>query len=418
MYCFKLKKPDMLILSHTNSLPNQQSTQLPEINIQKTSLNKAGYAELLSIDLEYTYKINRTKDKIDNYNAGIWENAKKLTNPYEYVYIYNSGNSRYHDSQSIANVKPLSRSFFKMIEMFYEFCPEFASIEKYPSLITAHIAEGPGGFIEAVRHIRAQNTIPPNDDKTFGMTLTRNEKAKNVPGWKQSRDFLAKHPEVHILNGADGTGDIYNIDNINFMRDAMGPQLAHLITGDGGFDFSVDYNHQEQMSSKLIYAQILCALKCQAPGGTFICKIFDMNLFITTQMLYLLQCFYENVIIYKPHTSRIANSEKYVICRNFRGIDTQVIENLSTLLINWNVMNNNQNNPETINYFFKVIPEPFISYIKMINREIIDSQIKSINRVIEIIKNKFPDVYWKEQNFNNQIAKAREWCRKYKIPYN
>ena len=415
MYCYKLKKPDLLnlSLSTTNQKTNTHANTLPDIHIQKTPLNKAGYAELLSIDLEYTYKINRTKDKIDNYNAGVWENAKKLTNPYEYVYIYNS-----HDSQSIANVKPLSRSFFKMIEMFYEFCPEFASVENYPSLITAHIAEGPGGFIEAVRYIRAQNTIPPNDDKTFGMTLTRNEKAKNVPGWKQSRDFLARHPEVHILNGADGTGDIYNIDNINFMRDAMGPQLAHLITGDGGFDFSVDYNHQEQMSSKLIYAQILCALKCQAVAGTFVCKIFDMNLFITTQMLYLLQCFYETVIIYKPHTSRIANSEKYVICRNFKGIDEEVLEKLSKLLVDWNMINSNVAFPETINYFFKVVPEPFISYLRMINREIIDSQIKSINRVIDIIKNKYQDIYWKEQNFKSQIAKAREWCRKYKIPHN
>ena len=82
------------------------------------------------------------------------------------------------------------------------------------------------------------------------------------------------------------------------------------------------------------------------------------------------------------------------------------------------MINSNVAFPETINYFFKVVPEPFISYLRMINREIIDSQIKSINRVIDIIKNKYPDIYWKEQNFKSQIAKAREWCRKYKIPHN
>ena len=67
-----------------------------------------------------------------------------------------------------------------MIEMFYEFCPEFTNIEKYPSLITSHIAEGPGGFIEAVRYIRnnLQTIIP--DDKTFGMTLTKQENTKTL----------------------------------------------------------------------------------------------------------------------------------------------------------------------------------------------------------------------------------------------
>ena len=33
-------------------------------------------------------------------------------------------------------------------------------------------------------------------------------------------------------------------------------------------------------------------------------------------MLYL---FYDEVIIYKPLTSRVANSEKYIICKNFKG---------------------------------------------------------------------------------------------------
>ena len=56
--------------------------------------------------------------------------------------------------------------------------------------------------------------------------------------------------------------------------------------------------------------------------------------------------------------------------------------------------------------------------IKKINRDIIDLQIKSINKGIDIIKKKYPDIYWKEQNYNNQITKAREWCKKYKIPYN
>ncbi len=33
--------------------------------------------------------------------------------------------------------------------------------------------------------------------------------------------------------------------------------------------------------------------------------------------MYLLSCFYEEIIVCKPLTSRIANSEKYIVCKGF-----------------------------------------------------------------------------------------------------
>ena len=37
----------------------------------------------------------------------------------------------------------------------------------------------------------------------------------------------------------------------------------------------------------------------------------------TVDLLYILSSFYEKVYITKPQTSRYANSEKYIVCRNF-----------------------------------------------------------------------------------------------------
>ena len=37
----------------------------------------------------------------------------------------------------------------------------------------------------------------------------------------------------------------------------------------------------------------------------------------TVDLLYILASFYEKVSIVKPHTSRYANSEKYVVCKGF-----------------------------------------------------------------------------------------------------
>ena len=46
------------------------------------------------------------------------------------------------------------------------------------------------------------------------------------------------------------------------------------ITADGGFDFSVDFNKQEDMSLKLIITQIFYALIMQKKGGNFIIRKF------------------------------------------------------------------------------------------------------------------------------------------------
>ena len=56
----------------------------------------------------------------------------------------------------------------------------------------------------------------------------------------------------------------------------------------------------------------------QKHKGHFILKVFDIFLKGTVDMIFLLNCFYTKVHICKPHTSRYANSEKYVVCEGFK----------------------------------------------------------------------------------------------------
>jgi len=132
-------------------------------------------------------------------------------------------------------------------------------------------------------------------------------------------------------------------------------------------------------------------------------------------MLYLLYTLYETVNIYKPFTSRIANSEKYIICTNFKGIDETLLNKLFDILDKWN----NKYHKETINHIFEKIPFEFIEKIKEINTEIINLQITSINYAINIIKNNkhVLDKKWYDLTIKMQIQKAVEWCKKYNIPY-
>jgi 23S rRNA U2552 (ribose-2'-O)-methylase RlmE/FtsJ len=431
---------------------------IPKVNLVSVQLNKDGFADLLSSNLELLNDLKYAKNKINQINSFLWEDLKKYTNPYELIYAF-SNRKGWEANNSIADVKPLSRSFFKMIEMIYEFIPELGN-KTYNTkevstsanrLISLHIAEGPGGFIEATRYLR-HNII---SDYAFGITLLDNE-IKCVPAWKQSGFFLRNNPNVIISTGIDGTGNIYNPENIKYLSNQISNKLKQsqtinnnleddklikdnlcydidieneeikhnslmvygqckFITADGGFDYSIDYNYQEQASSKLLFSQILGALTNEAKDGTFICKMFDINLYISIEMIYILYICYKEIIIFKPHTSRVANSEKYLICRKFKGINQVFLDELFQILNNWNQMNEND---KTINQLFDDIPQEFIKQIKEINKKIVIEQIKIINNVIHIYHNKLNlDNHWKHQNLKKQYDNAVSWCNKYKIPY-
>ena len=77
-----------------------------------------------------------------------------------------------------------------------------------------------------------------------------------------------------------------------------------IITADGGFDFSSDFNNQEKLACNLIFAEICFAILTQKKGGNFIIKFFDIFTLASVDLLYILSCFYTNIAITKPCTSR------------------------------------------------------------------------------------------------------------------
>lgn len=246
-----------------------------------------------------------------------WDDFKKLTNPYEYVFL--SWNRR--TSRSVCTRQPLSRSYFKMIEIWNvpivkESLEQLVGNDGH--FLTAHAAEGPGGFIEA--SWRKATDAGWRVDATFAITL-RSE-AKNVPGWRKAARFLTDRPAIQISDGADGTGNILLLENQNSFIATVrskNPQGVHLYTADGGFDFSSDYNAQEDVIFPLLLAESLLGIQVLKKGGCFVLKLFDTTERPTLDLLWLLsRCFREWTIM-KPKTSRSGNAERYFIGTGFLG---------------------------------------------------------------------------------------------------
>lgn len=344
---------------------------------------------------KYLYE---SKNLIEN-NILYWNSLKKYTNPYEFIHTL------YDKQNCISKLKPLSRAFYKMSEIIHTF--NLFKDYKNDTIKSFHLAEGPGGFIEAFVYYR-KNPY----DIYYGMTLVDSVN-QYIPGWKKSNHFLEKNKNVKIEKGVTGNGDLYNYLNLEYCYKNYYNSID-IITGDGGFDFSIDFDKQEQMVYKLLFAQIIFALVMQKKGGSFILKVFDTFTLPTIELLFLLSVMYKSVYITKPNTSRYANSEKYVVCRDFKGIE------LNTLTKLMNVFKQfiERKDEYIFSLFDFPINEIYLRTIKEINCILGQQQIETIHRTITLIKNNMKKNEKIEKNTKHNINLCIDWCKKHNIPYN
>ena len=80
----------------------------------------------------------------------------------------------------------------------------------------------------------------------------------NTPNWKKAEHILKKYKNIKIENGIDNTGNLYNHLNLIYCKKKYRNSMD-IITADGGFDFSNDYNNQEINAYRLdFYPNCLC----------------------------------------------------------------------------------------------------------------------------------------------------------------
>jgi len=375
---------------------------LPQIEYHIRDANiKIVFNEKKKERKEYSLQkyLSKIKSLIDTH-IGDWDVIKKYTNPYEFVHTTIPG-----QKVSVSKYNPISRAFYKIMEIYntHDLLSSEAPIKSF------HLAEGPGGFIESTAYIR--NTT---EDSYTAITLI--DKNTNIPDWKKAENIINKYKNINIEYGVEKKGDLYNHKNlITFMEKYK--NSMDIVTADGGFDFSGDYNNQEKCAFRLIFTQIAYAITIQKHNGHFILKIFDMFEQTTRELIYLLSCMYETVYISKPHTSRYANSEKYVICKNFKFNNTDEISKkfINTLKIFESVDFDKYDITSIINI-------PIHSYyknnIKEINAILAHQQIDNILTTIKIIthKDRKNDRIYSLKN--NNIQKCINWCINNKVPYN
>lgn len=397
------------------------------IDISKTTYdvhfsNNISYPE---IKLGFHHYIHQAKDKMEVLDE--FANRKKIylvTSLFEKNIDY----KEFTDDQTsftsidiglksfLAEIKKdfpsiLNRAFLKMWEMIII----FNLIPSTEDFVSASLCEGPGSFIQAIIYFRALmvklSLIKTSaKDRYYGVTLHSDHEHllmhKNFINYfnkdKPQRLHVLETKSIEsikdlyggggkknasIANAPITNGDITQLNTIKIFAGGSNKtgfsEPSFLITSDAGIDWKSE-NLQEQEAHRLIFSQIVTALKIQIDGGNFLVKIFESYTTSTIKMIEFLRTFYTKVWISKPYSSRISNSEKYVICKGFikNKLTTSIIKKLEDMIL---VMNKNLDyNILDIFTDIKLSYETY-KYYKEINTILLNKQYTGINNIIKFI---------------------------------
>jgi len=131
----------------------------------------------------------------------------------------------------------------------------------------------------------------------------------------------------------------------------------------------------------------------------------------TVDILYILSSFYDKVYITKPHTSRYANSEKYIVCKDFLFATHDpfypFLHDAFKKMMDDDSMKVQRFLTIPISYYFLIRLEEFNSIFGQ-------QQIETIFQTISLIENKY-----KQEKIDSlvkiNVQKCIQWCSKHNI---
>lgn len=255
--------------------------------------------------------LNDVKNQLSDKNVQVWHQHTNSTNRAGKVIA---------TVRSAANAEICTQAWCKFFEILgtFNLLPELAL--QNGELNTVHLCEAPGAFITALNHYIktsestryvdwswAANTLNPYHEANGGSTTIADDRliANTLPWW---------------FFGSDNTGNIMIQKHLlELQAFVANMRSVDVVTADGSFDCQEKPDEQEALVASLHYCEATAALLLLSPGGSFVLKMFTLYEHSSVCLLYLLNCCFRSVNVFKPATSKAGNSEVYVVCLNYDG---------------------------------------------------------------------------------------------------
>jgi len=329
-------------------------------------------------------QIIESKAIFDQLDKAEMRKARTRSNPYE----------------TIRSVNYLNRAAVKManIDRACDFMfTDPKNIDPNELLYFADVCAGPGGFSEYILSRKKWHA------KGFGFTL----KIQN--DFTLEEFFAGPCETFHPFYGSKGDGNVFDAQNQEEFRSLVMKHTydkgVHFMMSDGGFSVEGQENIQEILSKQLYLCQCLVALMIVRPGGHFVTKLFDLFTPFSVGLVYLIYKCFDSISIFKPNTSRPANSERYLICKRKR-VDTQgMVDYLSHVNRLLSTRDDNNDVIELVPLDVLEADTEFVRYLRNSNDVLGKKQIVNLLKIAAFCEN--PTLIELKQ------AEMRKECLKY-----
>ncbi|XP_050440326.1 cap-specific mRNA (nucleoside-2'-O-)-methyltransferase 1 isoform X2 [Adelges cooleyi] len=339
----------------------------------KTGEKKLTYDQTTEFaDPEIFKVVNSSKNVLDNIDDHDFRNARTKANPFETI---KNGIFQNRAAMKMANIDWACDFMFTDPKYSDE-----TSMLSGPSDLVyfADICAGPGGFSEYVLWRKGWRA------KGVGFTLRNDNDFK-------LNDFYAGSPEsFQTFYGSAEDGDIYKPKNISslekYVMEVTDNEGVHFVMADGGFSVEGQESFQEILSKRLYLCQALTAISILRHNGHFMCKLFDIFTEFSAGLLFLLYKCFKQISIYKPVTSRPANSERYVICK-WRNENVDVIKKyLYNVNLTWNELSSKEDILTIVPLEEILNDKSFFEYLWKSNNELGQIQALSLSKIVAFTK--------------------------------
>lgn len=255
--------------------------------------------------------LNAVKNQLSDKNVQVWHEHTNSTNRAGKVIAA---------VRSAANAEICTQAWCKFYEILgtFSLLPEEAL--QIGELNTVHLCEAPGAFITALNHyIKTSEFTRYCDWSWVANTLNPYHEA-NGGSTTIADDRLIANTLLWWFFGSDNTGNIMlQTHLLELQTFVSNMHRVDLVTADGSFDCQENPDEQEALVASLHFCEATSALLLLSPGGSFVLKMFTLYEHSSVCLLYLLNCCFHSVSVFKPATSKSGNSEVYVVCQNYDG---------------------------------------------------------------------------------------------------
>jgi len=360
-------------------------------------------------------KLNKKKHELDKYNTP--ENAKSFSYITRNAYSYSElcGNNgmlvKEYNAEIVTNAWLKMYECMKNIDDLLKSCNTVKRDFNQNCFNTLHIAEAPGNFILSINHYLHSHY--PKINWNWLASTYRDIHDNNQTYYLQDSYNIIKQYNNNWTFGCDGDGDITSANNILDFRETVlkkfNTNLANFVTSDVKYvPKNNNFDEEENINKPVHFGQILTGLYCLKPGGALLLKELTMFESSTISYLYLLACVFKQVHILKPVSSKSANSEVYVLCKNYTNNLTQSQLNKLLNIMRYIRILNTENGSPAI---FKQadIPVSFINNLLQIVKELTAQQITGIDNMIDYYTKK------RQTTRENRQKICQEWIQKNKV---